>query len=100
MPAVVEPGYKVPRLKDGKPDISGVWSNASNTPMRRPGSSKNLVMTDDEAAKARASNPVRTFASRPTTTRKSRRPADRQGSGLGPRLQRILDRSGQRTMRT
>ena len=25
--------------------------------MRRPGSSKNLVMTDDEAAKARASNP-------------------------------------------
>ena len=54
---VTEPGYKVPRLKDGKPDISGVWSNASNTAMRRPGSSKNLVMTDDEAAKARASNP-------------------------------------------
>ena len=52
-----EPGYKVPRLKDGRPDISGVWSNASNTSMRRPGGTKNLVMTDDEAAKARAANP-------------------------------------------
>jgi hypothetical protein len=52
----VEPGYKVPRLKDGKPDISGTWSNASNTTLRRPGSIKNLVMTDEEAAKARSSN--------------------------------------------
>lgn len=53
----VEPGYKVPRLKDGRPDITGVWSNASNTSLRRPGSVKNLVMTDEEAAKARAANP-------------------------------------------
>src|SRR5690242_9298158 len=52
----VEPGYKVPRLKDGKPDITGVWSNASNTTLRRPGGNKNLVMTDDEAKKARAGN--------------------------------------------
>src|SRR5574339_479377 len=53
----VEPGYKVPRLKDGRPDMTGVWSNASNTALRRPGNAKNLVMTDEEAAKARASNP-------------------------------------------
>jgi hypothetical protein len=53
----VEPGYKVPRLKDGKPDITGVWSNASNTSLRRPASAKNLVMTDAEAEEARASNP-------------------------------------------
>jgi hypothetical protein len=52
----VEPGYKVPRLKDGRPDLTGVWSNASNTSLRRPSSIKNLVMTDEEAAKARASN--------------------------------------------
>ena len=54
---MVEPGYTVPRLKDGRPDITGVWSNASNTSMRRPGSAKNLVMTDEEAKKARAANP-------------------------------------------
>src|SRR5215510_794598 len=52
----VEPGYKVPRLKDGKPDITGVWSNASNTSLPRPASNKNLVMTDDEAKHARANN--------------------------------------------
>ncbi len=33
----VEPGYKVPRLKDGKPDITGVWSDASNTTLRPAG---------------------------------------------------------------
>jgi hypothetical protein len=53
----VEPGYKVPRMADGRPDLNGVWSNASNTSLRRPGSAKNLVMTDAEAAKARAENP-------------------------------------------
>jgi hypothetical protein len=53
---MVEPGYTVPRLSDGKPNITGVWSNASNTSLRRPGSAKNLVMTDEEAAKARAGN--------------------------------------------
>ena len=53
----VEPGYKVPRLAIGQPDLQGVWSNASNTTLRRPGAMKNLVMTDDEAAKARAENP-------------------------------------------
>ncbi|MEQ1781372.1 MAG: hypothetical protein ABMA14_08435 [Hyphomonadaceae bacterium] len=53
----VEPGYKVPRLAIGQPDLQGVWSNASNTTMRRPGTMKNLVMTDEQAAKARAENP-------------------------------------------
>ena len=53
----VEPGYKVPRHSDGRPDLTGTWSNASNTALRRPGNTKNLVMTDEEALKARESNP-------------------------------------------
>jgi hypothetical protein len=52
----VEPGYKVPRLMDGRPNLTGVWSNASNTRMTRPGATPNLVMTDAEASKARAGN--------------------------------------------
>jgi hypothetical protein len=54
---MVQPGYKLPRLADGRPDMTGVWSNASNTAMRRPGNTKNLVMTDDEWITARANNP-------------------------------------------
>ena len=53
----VEPGYVVPRLAFGQPDLSGVWTNSSNTTMTRPTKFKSLVMTDDEAAKARAENP-------------------------------------------
>ncbi len=54
---VVEPGYTVPRLKMGQPDLQGVWTNASNTPLRRPPSMPNLVMSDAENEKARESNP-------------------------------------------
>jgi len=32
---VVMPGYVVPRLKDGHPDLSGVWTNASTTRLER-----------------------------------------------------------------
>ena len=52
-----EPGYVMPRLAIGQPDLQGVWSNASNTRMARPAQFKSLVMTDEEAAKARAANP-------------------------------------------
>src|SRR5437016_9686531 len=32
----VDPSYKVPRTPDGRPDLQGVWSNNSVTPMTRP----------------------------------------------------------------
>jgi hypothetical protein len=53
----VAPGYVVPRLKIGQPDLTGVWTNASNTSMRRPGNMKNLVMSEEENIKARDTNP-------------------------------------------
>jgi hypothetical protein len=53
----VAAGYVAPRLAIGQPDLQGVWSNSSNTTLTRPPQFKNLVMNDDEAAKARAANP-------------------------------------------
>ena len=50
-------GYVAPRLAIGQPDLSGVWSNASNTTLTRPGKFKTLVLSDEEEAKARAENP-------------------------------------------
>jgi hypothetical protein len=52
-----EPGYKVPRLAIGQPDLQGVWSNASNTRLTRPAQFASLVMNDEQAAKARREHP-------------------------------------------
>jgi hypothetical protein len=53
----VAAGYVAPRLSIGQPDLTGVWSNSSNTVMTRPGKFKTLVLSDAEEAKARAENP-------------------------------------------
>jgi hypothetical protein len=54
----VAPGYSAPRLAIGQPDLQGVWSNASNTRLTRPGNFKSLVMTDAENKAAQESNPA------------------------------------------
>ena len=33
---VAEPGYRAPRTPDGQPDISGIWTNDTLTPLERP----------------------------------------------------------------
>jgi hypothetical protein len=53
----VAAGYVAPRLSIGQPDLTGVWSNSSNTVLTRPGKFKTLVLSDAEEAKARAENP-------------------------------------------
>ncbi len=44
-------GYKPPRNAMGQPDISGVWSNATTTPVERRAEHKNLALTEEEANK-------------------------------------------------
>jgi hypothetical protein len=42
--------WTMPRTADGKPDLQGNWSNATQTPLeRRPGQA--LILTDEDAAK-------------------------------------------------
>jgi len=49
--------YQAPRTADDKPDLQGVWSNASITTLERNARYKNLVIPADQVAKTTASHP-------------------------------------------
>ena len=52
MKPVVQPGYVVPRLKDGHPDLTGVWTNATVTRMERAAKYGTQAIMSDEEMKA------------------------------------------------
>ena len=43
--------WTLERTPDGKPDLQGTWTNATITPLERPASQANLMMTPAEAAR-------------------------------------------------
>ena len=46
-----EDGWEVPRTADGRPDLRGVWSNNTATPLQRPAAlGDKAVLTDEELA--------------------------------------------------
>ncbi len=46
-----QPSSKIPRTPDGHPDLQGIWTNATLTPMERPAAFKgSLTASDAEAA--------------------------------------------------
>jgi hypothetical protein len=55
--AADKPNWSPPRTTDGKPVISGIWSNASMTNLTRPPGVTKLVVTRDEAAALVKANP-------------------------------------------
>ncbi len=49
--------WTLPRTPGGRPDLQGVWSNASITTLERPDRYPNLVLKPEEVAKLTAENP-------------------------------------------
>lgn len=47
-PATAKPALRAP---DGKPDLQGIWTNATITPLERPQNVKDLVLTEEQAAR-------------------------------------------------
>ncbi|WP_293679568.1 hypothetical protein [uncultured Phenylobacterium sp.] len=52
----------IPRTTDGRPDLSGNWSNVSLTKLERPASLKGLTMPEAQAKALAANDPLRRAA--------------------------------------
>src|SRR5262249_22468258 len=49
--AQTKPSSKIPRAPDGHPDLSGLWSNATRTPLERPAEFNGKATLSDADAK-------------------------------------------------
>jgi hypothetical protein len=56
--ALAAPPPAAPRTFDGKPDLNGVWTNASVTQLNRPASTPKLVVTEAEAQAIAKGSPM------------------------------------------
>jgi hypothetical protein len=50
-PTAIAKPWTMPRTPDGKPDLQGNWSNATLTPIERPGDNTPPIMSKDEVAR-------------------------------------------------
>lgn len=64
------PTGKVPRMRDGKPDLQGLWSFSILTPLERPGSqhAEQISQEDAESAEENAQARQKNLRIEPTAT--------------------------------
>ena len=76
--------WQVPRTADGQPDLQGMWTNATITPLERPKEfGERLVISDAEAQRIEAENQKFTEAADAPTDPKTRTQDLPHSCGLG-----------------
>ena len=79
-PAMAQEAWKAPRTPDGKPDLQGVWTNASLTTLERPRQFPSLVIPKEQAERMEKQRAQMMVASNARTDPKSGAPTDRNAN--------------------
>lgn len=82
--AVEQSAYEPPRLPDGRPDLQGVWTNASLTRLSRPSSIESLVLSPEEAEELAGGHFHNVRAARDAVPRDADREAPKKLERLPP----------------
>jgi hypothetical protein len=81
VPAAPSGAYQPPRTADGKPDLTGFWTNVSLTSLERAGSFRDLVIPEDRAVQLERATAERSARSNDRTDPTSGAP--RAGQDVG-----------------
>ena len=79
-------GWTVPRTPDGKPDLQGLWTNATVTPLERPDGAKEFATPEELAALEKRGNrdeQARSDAERGTEQQTGAAPTTTRRNGIG-----------------
>ncbi len=78
--ALAQEAWKAPRTPDGKPDLQGIWTNASLTTLERPAQFKAQTIPADRAAQMEKQRAQMMVASNAPTNPKDGAPTDRNSN--------------------
>src|SRR6185436_6335579 len=78
--ASAQEAWKAPRTPDGKPDLQGVWTNASLTTLERPAQFKSLTLSQQQADQIERQRAQMMRASNARTDPSSGAPTDRNAN--------------------
>jgi hypothetical protein len=74
------PGFKAARTPDGKPDLQGVWTNASVTSLQRSAAYTELVIPDEQATRVQQQQYALNQRAQRPTDQSTGAPTDRNTS--------------------
>src|SRR5262245_59517813 len=78
--ASAQEAWRAPRTPDGKPDLQGIWTNASLTTLERPAQFKSLAMPQQQAEQLERQRAQMMRASNARTNPNEGAPTDRNSN--------------------